>query len=83
MLVRSLHCDIGFELNFLIFIGTLSVNQFLNGIRQYFSDNVPGEPATWTFGSLRRQENGRFVDSELVRLLSEGCENVAGKLLHR
>lgn len=59
------------------------MNQFLDGIGQYFRDNVPEEPATWTFGGLKRQENGQFADSELVRLLSEGCENVAGKLLHR
>ncbi|GIK07532.1 hypothetical protein Aspvir_003198 [Aspergillus viridinutans] len=57
---------------------TLSVNQFLDGLRKYFEDHVPGEPATWTFGGLERQQDGRFVDSELVRLLSEGCENIAG-----
>ncbi|KAF7158141.1 hypothetical protein CNMCM5623_002807 [Aspergillus felis] len=57
---------------------TLSVNQFLDGLRKYFEDNVPGEPATWTFGGLERQKDGRFADSELVRLMSEGCENVAG-----
>lgn len=58
------------------------MNQFLGGIRQYFHDKEPGEPATWTFAGLKRQDNGCFADSELVRLLSEGCENVAGKLLN-
>ncbi|GIC94665.1 peroxidase/cytochrome P450 family protein [Aspergillus udagawae] len=57
---------------------TLSVNRFLEGLRKYFENNVPGEPATWTFGGLERQQDGRFADGELVRLLSEGCENVAG-----
>ncbi|KAJ5670081.1 uncharacterized protein N7477_005444 [Penicillium maclennaniae] len=57
---------------------TLSVNQFLNGIRQYFQDKEPGEPETWTFGGLKRQDNGSFTDGELVSLLSQGCENVAG-----
>ncbi|RHZ50671.1 peroxidase/cytochrome P450 family protein [Aspergillus thermomutatus] len=59
---------------------TLSVNQFLEGLRKYFQDNAPGEPPTWTFGGLKRQQDhdGRFADSELVRLLSEGCDNVAG-----
>jgi cytochrome P450 len=57
---------------------TLSVNQFLDGLRKYFEDNVPGEPATWTFGGLERQQDGCFTDSELVRLISDGCDNVAG-----
>ncbi|GFG11879.1 psi-producing oxygenase A [Aspergillus lentulus] len=57
---------------------TLSVNQFLDGLRKYFEDNVPGEPATWTFGGLERQQDGRFTDSELVHLIADGCENVAG-----
>ncbi|EAW25699.1 peroxidase/cytochrome P450 family protein [Aspergillus fischeri NRRL 181] len=57
---------------------TLSVNQFLDGLRKYFEDNVPGEPPTWTFGGLERQQDGRFADSDLVRLISDGCENVAG-----
>ncbi|GFF88042.1 psi-producing oxygenase A [Aspergillus udagawae] len=57
---------------------TLSVNRFLEGLRKYFENNVPGEPATWTFGGLERQQDGRFADGELVGLLSEGCENVAG-----
>lgn len=33
----------------------------------------------WTFGGLERQQDGRFADSELIRLISDGCENVAGK----
>ncbi|KAF7587423.1 hypothetical protein BBP40_007242 [Aspergillus hancockii] len=57
---------------------TLSVNQFLDGLRKYFEDNEPGEPATWTFGGLEWQQDGRFVGGELVRIMSEGCENVAG-----
>jgi hypothetical protein len=59
------------------------VNQFLDGLRKYFEDNVPGEPATWTFGGLERQQDGRFTDSELVRLISDGCDNVAGKRSYR
>jgi hypothetical protein len=64
-------------------LGALSVNQFLDGLRKYFEDNEPGEPATWTFGGLERQQDGRFTDSELVRLISDGCDNVAGKRSYR
>ncbi|EAW09101.1 peroxidase/cytochrome P450 family protein [Aspergillus clavatus NRRL 1] len=56
----------------------LSVSDFLDGLRRYFRDSAPDGPSLWTFGGLKRRKDGRFADSDIVRLLQEGCDNVAG-----
>ncbi|KAL4780368.1 heme peroxidase [Aspergillus varians] len=57
---------------------TLSVEQYLGGLRQYIEESAPGEPSSWTFGEYKRDNDGKFSDEDLVNLLQDGCENVAG-----
>ncbi|KAL4791504.1 heme peroxidase [Aspergillus venezuelensis] len=59
---------------------TLSVERYLGGLRKYFEKSVPVEPSRWTFGDLKRQRDGRFANQELVDILNEGTENIAGAL---
>ncbi|KAL3479234.1 heme peroxidase [Aspergillus californicus] len=56
----------------------LSVEKYIGGLRQYFEGAMPGEPSGWTFSDLKRSESGRFADEDLVRILHDGCEFVAG-----
>jgi len=37
------------------------------------------DPTKWTFGGLKRTESGGFKDADLVRLLVESTDDVAGK----
>jgi linoleate 10R-lipoxygenase len=53
------------------------VTEFLGGLQKWFQTQ-PEDPAAWTFGGLKRQEDGSFSDAALVKLLTEGSENVAG-----
>ncbi|SPO05473.1 related to Psi-producing oxygenase A [Cephalotrichum gorgonifer] len=55
----------------------LSVTEFLGGLRKWFQDQ-PEDPGKWTFGNLKRKEDGSFDDVSLVNLLQAGSENVAG-----
>ncbi|KAG8406472.1 hypothetical protein J3458_021304 [Metarhizium acridum] len=61
---------------------TMSVDDFLQGIRKWSSD-LPGDPGKWTFGGLTRQEDGTFPDAELIRLLQAGTENISRKNIPR
>ncbi|KAI9928451.1 hypothetical protein MW887_002496 [Aspergillus wentii] len=57
---------------------TLSVSSFLGGMQKWFKEHIPGDPSMWNFGGLKRGKNGCFSDAELVRLLQDGTDNVAG-----
>jgi hypothetical protein len=57
------------------------VQRYLNGLHEYLGKTAPGEPNTWTFGGLNRGKDGMFADKDLVDLLHDGCENVAGAFL--
>ncbi len=56
---------------------TLSVPAFTQGLRKW-EQSVNADPGKSVFGKLERQANGRFQDAELVRLLQESTEDVAG-----
>ena len=60
---------------------TLSLQAFTQGLRKW-EDGVNADPGKRTFGNLERQENGSFEDTELVRLLQESTEDVAGSFTH-
>ncbi|KAI1880063.1 hypothetical protein JX265_001684 [Neoarthrinium moseri] len=57
---------------------TLSTKEYLGKLRDWFHNNIPRDPAAWTFGSLKRTEDGGFNDEELVELIKLGTETVAG-----
>lgn len=59
----------------------MSTDKFLTGLRHWSMD-LPEDPEKWTFGGLKRRDDGMFPDAELVRLLEAGTENVAGKYYH-
>lgn len=40
---------------------------------------LPKDPSKWTFAHLQRQEDGRFNDGDLVEILTESIEDVAGR----
>ncbi|GAB1213293.1 hypothetical protein ATERTT37_002442 [Aspergillus terreus] len=56
---------------------TLSVTEFLRGLGKW-SANLDKEPSRWTFGTLERLPTGSFKDSDLVKILQDGTEHVAG-----
>ncbi|KAK4442291.1 heme peroxidase [Podospora aff. communis PSN243] len=43
-----------------------------------FEQRTPKDPSVRTFAGLQRQENGRFKDEDLVRILKEAMEDPAG-----
>ncbi|KAH7112773.1 heme peroxidase family protein [Dactylonectria estremocensis] len=55
----------------------IPVDKFLQGVRQW-TMNMPREPEKWTFGGLKRTEDGSFSDDGLVELLQAATESVAG-----
>ncbi|KAK3937994.1 heme peroxidase [Diplogelasinospora grovesii] len=57
---------------------TMSTDEFLHGLREW-RRSLPKDTEKWNFGGLKRQDDGRFPDAELVRLLQAGTENVSGK----
>ncbi|KAH7325577.1 heme peroxidase family protein [Stachybotrys elegans] len=58
---------------------TISVEKFMEGLRDWARKEQPTDPEKWTFGDLVRDKDGTFSDSELVKLLQEGTDNVSGK----
>ncbi|OOO07799.1 hypothetical protein OAory_01042990 [Aspergillus oryzae] len=57
--------------------GTLSVDEFVGGLRRWF-EGIDTDPARWTFNGLQRQQDGSFRDADLVNILQTGTECVAG-----
>ncbi|EAS28473.3 fatty acid oxygenase [Coccidioides immitis RS] len=55
----------------------ISVNEFRLGIWNWMR-KLDKDPAKREFGGLKRQSNGMFKDSDLVKLLQESTEAVAG-----
>ncbi|KAH6976751.1 heme peroxidase family protein [Ilyonectria destructans] len=58
-------------------IDDMPVDKFLQGVRQW-TMNMPLEPEKWTFGGLKRAEDGSFSDDGLIKLLQAATESVAG-----
>lgn len=45
---------------------------------QRLKDVINSDITKWTFGDLQRDENGRFRDADLARILQDGTANPAG-----
>lgn len=56
---------------------TMSLSAFIQGLRKW-EQGVSSDPGKRTFGKLERQANAAFEDAELVKLLQESTEDVAG-----
>lgn len=59
--------------------GTLSIDEFVGGLRRWF-EGIDPDPARWTFDGLQRQQDGSFKDADLVNILQTGTECVAGTI---
>ena len=58
---------------------TMSLSAFIQGLRfRKWEQGVSSDPGKRTFGKLERQANWAFEDVELVKLLQESTEDVAG-----
>ena len=44
-----------------------------------FEAQIPKDPSKREFGGIKRQEDGKFQDEDLVKILKEGMEDPAGK----
>ncbi len=51
--------------------------QFLDGLRAW-GHGIDADPGKWTFGGLQRGATGGFADADLVKLITEETEDVAG-----
>lgn len=67
---RSL-CSLGYCLD------DLPIDTFLQGIRKW-TKAIPQDPEKWTFGGLERNSNGSFPDDQLVEIVQDATESVAG-----
>ncbi|KAM4063963.1 peroxidase domain-containing protein [Hirsutella rhossiliensis] len=56
----------------------LSPAEYLGQLKTWFYDNVPDDPAAWTFGDLKRNKDGGFNDEDLVQQIKKGTDTVAG-----
>lgn len=57
---------------------TVTQPEFLAGLRKW-ATGLDADPGKRTFGGLKRNKSGSFEDSELINLLIDGTEDIAGK----
>lgn len=55
----------------------MPVEDFVRGLKNW-AQGIPKDPEKWTFGGLERTSDGGFLDAELVGLLQNGTESIAG-----
>lgn len=58
----------------------VNMREFLVGVGQWES-RIPSDPVKRTFAGLSRQADGSFRDDDLVKILTESIEDVAGKFI--
>lgn len=61
----------------------LSKAEFFTGLGRWMAPIKKQDPGERTFGGLKRTQNGSgpFDDGDLIKILTEGIEDVAGNLL--
>ncbi|KKK18193.1 hypothetical protein AOCH_005304 [Aspergillus ochraceoroseus] len=55
----------------------ISMHELLMGLGKYEA-SIPKDPSKRTFSGLKRQEDGTFKDEDLVKILADAVEDVAG-----
>lgn len=55
----------------------VSMTDLVSGLGKW-STELPKDPSKRTFANLKRQEDGTFNDDELVKIMTDGVEDVAG-----
>ncbi|PKK42132.1 hypothetical protein CI102_14625 [Trichoderma harzianum] len=58
-------------------IDDLPIDTFLRGIRKW-TKAIPQDPEKWTFCGLERNSDGSFPDEQLVEIVQDATESVAG-----
>ena len=58
-------------------LSELSVQELLTRLWQY-EQSIPKDPSVRTFGGLKRGEDGKFKDADLVKIMKESMEDPAG-----
>lgn len=56
----------------------VSLPELLQGFRKW-GHELPEDPSERSFGGLKRGTDGRFDDGELMNIMTEATEQVAGK----
>lgn len=56
---------------------TITQTQLFEGFKRW-GHSLDTDPAKWTFADLKRTESGNFKDADLVSILSDTTEDVAG-----
>lgn len=56
----------------------VSMMELLMGLHKY-EKSIPEDPGERTFAGLERQADGSFKDDDLVKIMTEAVEDVAGK----
>jgi linoleate 10R-lipoxygenase len=56
----------------------VSLPELMAGLGKWQRE-LPRDPSERTFAHLKRQEDGRFKDEDLVKILTESIEEVAGR----
>ncbi|KUI64277.1 Psi-producing oxygenase A [Cytospora mali] len=59
-------------------VSSLSTEEFLTTLRSWARTSIPKDPSQWVFNDFQRQVDGSFSDADLVGLLKEGTDTVAG-----
>ena len=55
----------------------VSMRELMCGLKQY-DEHMPKDPMQRPFAHLKRGEDGKFADDDLVRIMQTGIEEVAG-----
>lgn len=56
---------------------TLTTDELKAGLKR-FGHSLPTDPGKWEFGGMKRDETGKFDDTELATIIQEATEDVAG-----
>lgn len=59
----------------------VSMQELLSGLGR-FEANLPADPSKRDFDELKRGPDGKFSDDDLVKILTESIEDVAGQFLN-
>ncbi|KAL4803481.1 heme peroxidase [Aspergillus unguis] len=57
---------------------SLPVERYMRKLRRYIDNSTLAEVSSWAFGDMKRDKEGFFSDADLVKVLQDGCENIAG-----
>lgn len=55
----------------------VSIPELVGGLKKWQTE-MPDDPAKRTFANLERNSNGKFDDGELMTIMTESVEQVAG-----